>query len=136
MTVSSAFKSILGTQRCVVAEYTSDQGPYLDDFFLCLAYEDGETHEWVRGDSHRQAQVMAEIEEKVGGPIHQSPLNSSADYATRILYPPELVNSPYYDFDERSPTKDEMGFLGRLFGVTVIDRKLSREVMDYLGWEE
>ncbi len=92
---------VIPSGRFVVAEYTTDMGPMTNDYFLCLAFENGETIERVPGDSHRNERLFRELEARCGSKLKFGQLVNSTDYATVILHPLELCDFPYFEFLDR-----------------------------------
>ncbi len=78
-----------------IAEYTTDAGPFADDYFLVFG---------TRSDAWYEASVYCEGRDEVltilsrymGHPM-QFGLCNSADYASRIIWPVELTDQPLID---------------------------------------
>jgi hypothetical protein len=77
----------------LIGEYTTANGPYVDDyFFVFLTAEEGGWHEasfYARG----RDPLLALLEHHLGAPI-QPGLCNSAEYRTRIVWPPHVKDQP------------------------------------------
>lgn len=110
----------------LVGEYTTADGPYLDDYFFVFltALEGGwyEASFYARG----RDEVLPALGLALGAPI-ETGLCNSAQYKTRIMWPPKWKGQ---ELMEVLPPK-EQGLLARLFdsGVRdIVPSKAMREV--------
>lgn len=85
----------------LMAEYTTNEGPWLDDYFFvfvtveknklyfatCSFYADGRN------------EVLARLREQLGSPIKLVLINSS-EWNSRVLWPPEMAGREYFTFTE------------------------------------
>ncbi|HLK06725.1 MAG TPA: hypothetical protein VKV30_02230 [Candidatus Angelobacter sp.] len=83
----------------LIAEYTTNEGPYVDDYFVELwSLEDGSllnarTSFYAAGRDDTFARIAAELKADL-----TFGLTGSAEWASRIVWPPELAGHPYFDF--------------------------------------
>lgn len=113
----------------VIGEYTTQDGPLVDDWFVVFVL--GE-QEWVEvpcyaggvPDSLRNLGSILGTSLELG-------LQTSTDFASQVLWPPSLAMYPLFEY-RTMPAKG----IGRLFWSwwrhAQIERHLSREVVSYL----
>lgn len=83
----------------VLGEYTNDQGPFLDDWFMVFVTtgKDG----WYEASSYSDG--IEEFLTQLTAHLKTHPLRcelaASADYASRILWPGPLNGQPLFEFD-------------------------------------
>ncbi|GJM25652.1 MAG: hypothetical protein DHS20C16_20670 [Phycisphaerae bacterium] len=82
----------------VIGEYTTDLGPFTDDYFICFAAESGR---WWEASYY--AEGFGEILKALGDELKDDlffDLYGSTDYASHIVWPPHLVGQPMFDFTD------------------------------------
>ena len=88
----------------LIAEYTTDEGPWVDDYFLHF-WSDEESR-LLRASATYYAdgcvEVIQELSKRLGAKIELG-LHSSAEWKSRVLWPPELADHPYFTFREVEP---------------------------------
>jgi hypothetical protein len=115
----------------VIGEFTTDNGPFIDDWFLVFVPRDGRDFFEASMDAEHSNEVRMQLAGALGGELSTN-LVFSTDFRSRVLWPPALVGKPLYTFaDELS---EATGFWERLrlrFSQRVIHR-LSQDVLHYL----
>jgi hypothetical protein len=115
----------------LISEYTTDEGPWLDDYFLvfvtveedklyfstCSFYVDG------------RDEVIAGLEERLGSPIKLG-LTNSTDWKSRVIWPPELADIEYFTFKEVPPQSLREKARKWLLGPT-LEYSISRPARDH-----
>ena len=97
----------------IIGEATNQSGPPLwDDYFFCFATGPGL---WLEASfyAHGRDEFLCALATKLGSPLEPG-LCYSADFASRILWPPTLAGEPMFRFDPITPK----GLLGRLLGAS------------------
>lgn len=85
----------------VLGESTNQNGPFTDDYFVCVAVGREGWYEFSFYATGRDEALHA-ISERLGAPI-QLGLAASVDFASRVLWPPELAGTPMFKYEkERS----------------------------------
>jgi hypothetical protein len=114
----------------VVGEYTTANGPYIDDYFYVFVPE---ALDWCEASfySEERDDALKVLGNRLGHPI-ESGLQTSADYASRVMWPPSLLGRPLFDFRKTQRTG-----LGRVLDpvVPLITRSLTNEVCAYIRQE-
>ena len=78
----------------VVGEYTTDSGPYSDDYFLVLILRSGKDVEIPMG---RADHVLRGLERLTSTRMPLK-LANRTDFTSRVMYPPNLLDRPLYEF--------------------------------------
>ena len=109
----------------LVGEYTTANGPYIDDYFLVFltAFEDGwhEASFYARG----RDEMLAAISRKLGAPI-ETGLCDSAQYKTRIIWPEKWKGQ---DLLEVIPAERKKGLWNRVWGLQMPDEVVPSKAM-------
>ena len=85
----------------LVAEYTTDDGPAVDDYFLVfVTREAGELFYSSVTMSAAGINAVIEALEKVLGGSMELKLSSSRRWASRVVWPPHLANVEYLEAEE------------------------------------
>jgi hypothetical protein len=81
-----------------VGEYTTDEGPGIDDWFVVFVTHD---REWfgasMYADGHRECIKALGV---ILGQSLDSRLYASASYASNVIWPPEIANRPLFVVQE------------------------------------
>lgn len=83
----------------LIAEYTTNEGPYVDDYFVEFwSLKDGyvlraRTSFYASGRDDAFARIAKELKANL-----TFGLTGSTEWASRIMWPPELEGHPYFDF--------------------------------------
>lgn len=81
----------------VIGEYTTEEGPFLEDWFLVFVPH------WLPGwkeapvYSHGADVVLEQLGRVLGSPLRLA-LASSTQHRSRVLWPSELSGEPLFDF--------------------------------------
>ena len=109
-------------------EYSTDNGPYIDDWFMVFVTSD---FDWVeasnycagRGDVRDQLARLWTVESLHGD------LAFSTDFTSRAIWPRKLAGKPLFDFIERpQSTWNKV----KSFGIGIVDKDLTPEVRQHL----
>ena len=105
----------------VIGEYTNDEGPYHDDWFLTiLTNEDWYEIPMYLEDFNKFLNVLGEkLETKFI--LHFA---NSTNWKSRIIYPEKFADQEIYKIEEILP-QTFLGKLSRIFGRKRTERKLS-----------
>ncbi len=101
----------------LIAEYTTDEGPYFDDYFLEIwSLENNsllcsKTTFYATGID---ATFLA-LATQLGADLNFG-LIGSTEWASRIVWPPDLAGHPYFSFREVTPTNWRTKLSRRFFG--------------------
>jgi hypothetical protein len=96
--------SIRTGEIVLVAEYTTDDGPAVDDYFLVFVTKEGEElfYSSVTMRATGVNPVLEELEKELGGSLELK-LFSSQGWASRVIWPPHLANVEYLEAEEVPP---------------------------------
>lgn len=78
----------------VVAEYTTSDGPACDDYFLVVLTRDGKRSEMPIGGPETE-KIVSILSSALSQPINLR-LYNRADYSSRVLYPPNVMDRPFF----------------------------------------
>ena len=94
----------------IIGEATNQSGPFADDYFFCFATGPAM---WREASFYAEGrdEFLGALGEKLGTPLEVG-LCHSADFASRVLWPPSLAGEPMFRFEDTPPK----GLLGKLFG--------------------
>ena len=94
----------------VIGEATNQNGPFTDDYFFCFATG---PEMWREASFYAEGrdEFLRALRATLGTPLEVG-LCHSADFASRVLWPPSLAGEPMFRFDDVPPK----GLLGKLFG--------------------
>jgi hypothetical protein len=103
----------------LIAEYTTDEGPWLDDYFLLF---------WTCEDGHlfrSRVSFYADGRDEVIAAVTQHfnlelklELVDSTDWKSRVIWPPELTHRAYFTFANVPPSNWRERFTRWLWGPT------------------
>lgn len=88
---------ILLSDVALIGEWTNQDGPILDDWFLVFVQRDSK--QWCEASMYAlgATEALQQIASALGQPIGTA-LANSTDFASRILWPPSAVGSPLFSF--------------------------------------
>lgn len=112
----------------LVGEYTIPAGPWGDDHFLVIIFRAGQSIEYPMGQS---AAVIAALEPILGSKLDVQLCNVTTT-ASRVMYPPNLTNSPLYDFSLMKGEWRNIIECIRNFGVQKISRDFTSVIKEYI----
>jgi hypothetical protein len=95
----------------LIAEYTTDEGPQADDYFLVfITREQGEFYySNVTMYAAGIDESLTELERMMGCSLDLT-LHSSTKLSSRVVWPPKVAGSPYFRYEQVVPE----GFWDRL----------------------
>ena len=85
----------------IIGEMTNQNGPLLDDYFICFAKDSSgwmEASFYAEGRDDFLKTLGARLETQLE--LHFA---GSADFASRIIWPEHLVDQPMFDFTDKVP---------------------------------
>jgi hypothetical protein len=91
------------SEVAIIGEFTTDNGPVIDDWFMVFVRRDG--GEWFEASMY--ADGMRSFQESLSTALGSSiicGLASSADFASRIIWPVMLADRPLFNFSPISAT--------------------------------
>ncbi len=94
----------------IIGEATNQNGPFVDDYFLCFATGPEMWYEASFYAAGRDA-FLAALGARLGITFRLT-LSSSTDFASRILWPLELADMPMFQYEDVPPKTA----VGRLLG--------------------
>jgi len=92
----------------IIGECTNQNGPFVDDYFLCFVTD---LSGWYEASFYAAGRdkFLSSLGERLG--VHlELTLVASTDFASRILWPTTLTGQPLFDYRPEKPT----GFWSRL----------------------
>ena len=116
----------------LISEYTTDEGPYADDYFLvfvtaedskfyfstCSVYSDG------------RDETLSVLQERLGSPI-QLALVDSTEWRSRVVWPAKMAGSEYFTFTPIPAETLTEKLKKKLMGPTY-EYKISKAVQEFL----
>jgi hypothetical protein len=88
----------------LMAEYTTDEGPLIDDYFVVFVASDGD--EWNIATasfySDGRDRIVRSLAQRWGSDIELS-LSNSTEWKSRVAWPSPLVGREYFEFREVVP---------------------------------
>lgn len=114
----------------LIAEYTTDQGPTLDDWFLVL-YDEKENVYQVSMYAENIMEVLEEMREKLNSSL-VTDLYSSADWKSNILWPEEVKGEPLWNMVDSKPS-NLFERIGLLFGGRKFTLELTEKAQEIIN---
>jgi hypothetical protein len=116
----------------LIAEYTTNEGPWCDDYFLVFwTWEDDRLfRSQVSFYANGRDEVIAALSRHLTSELKLD-LIGSTDWKSRVIWPPQLADHPYFTFSEVLPKNWRERVRGRLLG-QVQEYFASDEVCGYL----
>jgi hypothetical protein len=111
----------------VIGEATNQNGPYLDDYFLCFAPDANSWHE-ASFYAEGQTEFLKSLESILGCELSLR-LCCSTDFDSNVIWPPHLAGKPMFSFTPVQPRT----WIGRLIGPLQNTQAFSDEVIAELG---
>jgi hypothetical protein len=99
------------TQIRVIGEYTTANGPYVDDYFLVFVVR--QSTEWFEASyyAQRDDSFRKNLGNLLGGDEIRFGLNNSTDWKHRVLWPKNLEGSELFEI---TPEKESENWLQRI----------------------
>jgi hypothetical protein len=116
----------------LMAEYTTSEGPCLDDYFLVFVTVEGNKLYFATCSFYADGRdaALANLQEHLGSPI-ELVLAGSTEWNSRVLWPPEMVGREYFTFTE-VPAETLRDKVKQLLSGPAHEYAISRTVRDYL----
>jgi hypothetical protein len=88
----------------MVAEYTTNEGPWADDYFLVFVESDNGNLSVAKASLYSDGtdEVLRDLGQRWAANI-ETRLHNSTEWKSRVLWPPELAGTEYFDFKEVEP---------------------------------
>jgi len=112
----------------LVGEFTTNIGPFRDDYFLVVVFRSGEIGEWPLAET---GALVPNLEKSIGVKVDFG-LSNVTTLASRVIFPAKLAGHSLFEF---CPTSKESRTLPtglRFLGVKEISKKYTDEVEAYL----
>jgi hypothetical protein len=110
----------------VFDEYTNPSGPFLDDYYFVFVVDFQHAY-GASFYSEGRERFLGELSERLGVQL-ECGLLGSTDFASNVLWPPDLAGQPLYQFAEK-PTPTIGAKLLRWFGIGGVDATYSPQVL-------
>jgi hypothetical protein len=120
------------TDLVLIAEYTTNEGPYLDDYFLVFWVK--QQGELLKAECSFYADGRDEALTEVGrvlGTELELGLASSTEWNSRVVWPEALQGKPYYEFSNVPRVGFWQEILSGFIG-DALEYKVTAELREYL----
>jgi hypothetical protein len=120
----------------LIAEYTSNEGPYVDDYFLVfVTIEDGKAY-FARCSFYTDGTdaVLETLKEKFGI-TDTFGLLQSTEWTSRVMWPDHLAGKNYFQFTEVKPVSPRENVRKTLIGPQ-LEYKLAVSIQEYIEAEK
>ena len=109
-------------------EYTTDNGPHIDDWYLVFVTRD---FNWVEASNYCAGadDVRTALAQHWGVDGLYGELAFSTDFSSRAIWPAEIAGKPLFDFVERTQSIWEKI---KSFGMGLIDKDMNQQVRSHL----
>ena len=109
-------------------EYTTDNGPFIDDCFMVFVTTD---LEWVEASNFCAGRD--EVRSKLAGLLGHDGLHGklwgSTGFASRVIWPSALAEQPLFDW---KPRPQSLWQSIKSCGISILDKELAPSVRDHL----
>lgn len=88
----------------LLAEYTTGEGPFVDDYFLVFVTKESDTPQFATASFYSEGleDVLTHLAAFWNSDIHLA-LQGSTGWASRIVWPADLAGQEYFEFKELQP---------------------------------
>lgn len=114
----------------VIGEATTDQGPFVDDWFLCFAADASGWHEASAYAAECESFIEA-LSTRLGAQLTCS-LYASADYDSRVLWPASMAGQPMFTYTPNVPENPILRWIAAVVGPSSNTQLFSETVDRYL----
>ena len=116
------------TEIVAFGEYSTDNGPYIDDWFMVFVTRD---FNWVEASNYCAGSdtVRDALADRWGVESLYGKLWGHTDFASRVIWPLALANQPLFEFVQRKQSSWQKI---KSFGIGLIDKDLTTEVQTHL----
>jgi len=92
------------TDIVMMAEFTTDEGPYLDDYFLVFVTIENSKKYFATASFYADGsdEIIRQLAEQWTVDIELRLFNST-DWKSRVIWPPALAGKEYFEFREIQP---------------------------------
>lgn len=111
MNVAFGSDTIDSNSILVVGEYTTTDGPMLDDYFLVIITKDRRLLELSMSDPGAN-ESLTSLSRALGVSIERG-LANRTDFSSRVLFPVAFLDRPLFKKKEVASSKQERGFFAR-----------------------
>ncbi|MBN4072053.1 hypothetical protein JYT83_01395 [bacterium AH-315-F18] len=113
----------------LIGEYTTDHGPYLDDYFLIFA--SGSPPNYYEAPMYANSEIYQELQAALHDPM-KAHLLARTDFSSAVIWPPSLAGRDLFRY---TSTKRGTGLLSRVkdWALPLITSHLTDEVCTFLG---
>jgi len=117
----------------LVAEYTTNEGPWLDDyFFVFVTIEDGKPYRsHCTFYSDGSAEALESTGAQFGAPLRPG-LCGSTEWASRVIWPTQLEGMNCFDFKHVEPV-GLVSRLNKVFFGPQLEYSVAQPVREYIG---
>ncbi|HEY6968228.1 MAG TPA: hypothetical protein VJA94_03415 [Candidatus Angelobacter sp.] len=116
----------------LIAEYTTNEGPYLDDYFLVFVTVEQGTFYFATCSFYAKGRddVLSTLHEQLASPFELE-LIGSTDWESRVVWPSRMAGKEYFTFRAVSPKTLTEKIKTKLLGET-LEYSISHEIQEYL----
>jgi hypothetical protein len=116
----------------LIAEYTTNEGPYLDDYFLTfITVEDGKAfYSSCSFYAEGRDDVFLELSARLGSTIEMG-LAASTEWKSRIMWPSSMEGLEYFTFKSIPPKNLFQKLRQKIFG-SELEYGVSETVRNYV----
>jgi hypothetical protein len=116
------------TEIVAFGEYSTDNGPYIDDWFMVFVTRG---FNWVEASNYCAGSdtVRNALAQQWGVESLYGKLWGHTDFASRLIWPLELAEQPLFEFVERPQSSWQKI---KSFGIGLIDKDITEEVRTHL----
>ncbi len=120
----------------LIAEYTTNEGPWIDDYFLNFwSWENGQLMKSAIAFYALGRDATFQVLEKTLHAELKFDLLGSTEWASRVIWPPQLAGHSYFTFREIPPVTWREKLAYRCFG-PIHEYSLTEEVRELLQRHE
>lgn len=116
------------TEIAAFGEYSTDNGPCIDDWFMVFVTRD---FNWREASNYCTGSdtVRNALADQWGVGSLYDKLWGHTDFASRVIWPLALANQPLFEFEQRQQSNWQKI---KSFGIGLIDKDLTAEVRNHL----
>ena len=116
----------------LISEYTTNEGPWCDDYFLVFVTVEEGTLYFASCTFYAEGldDCLFLLQERLGSPVRLD-LTGSTDWRSRVVWPVEMAGSDYFTFTEVPDHTWRDKLKKALLGPT-LEYVISKPVRDYL----
>ena len=120
----------------LVAEHTTNEGPYVDDYFLIFVTVQAQSLLFSSCSYYSEGRnsVLKHLAGKFGDPLEpglRGAIAGVTEWNSRVIWPPPMAGKPYFTFTQAPPPDILEEVRGSAIG-PAYERTVAAEVRDYL----